>query len=250
MSHQLLIDTAVLAGEIMLKSGAETYRVEDTMSHILQMSKAETVESIVFTTAIMVTVKEEMQDPVTVVKRVQKRQTNLNRIVEVNQISRKFCSEEITLEEAHAKLLQIPVRIYRPFQYQLAMMGAVAGFVLMKGGESLDMAAALVSGGILGALYLLGKRLQVNLFILNTCLAAAVAWCSQLIKHTILPDLNLDILIIASIMPLVPGVAITNAVRDTLNGDYISGSARILEALLIAVAIAFGVGLGIAIYGY
>jgi uncharacterized membrane protein YjjB (DUF3815 family) len=44
-------------------------------------------------------------------------------------------------------------------------------------------------------------------------------------------------------------VAITNAIRDTLQGDYLSGCARILEALLIAAAIAVGVGLGVILCG-
>ena len=56
--------------------------------------------------------------------------------------------------------------------------------------------------------------------------------------------MDLNVIIIASIMPLVPGVAITNAVYDTLHGDYISGAARMLEAFVTAAAIAIGVGLG------
>ena len=59
--------------------------------------------------------------------------------------------------------------------------------------------------------------------------------------------INMDVVIISSIMPLVPGVAITNAVRDTLQGDYLSGMARILEVFLKAAAIALGVGVGIAL---
>ena len=43
-------------------------------------------------------------------------------------------------------------------------------------------------------------------------------------------------------MPLVPGVAITNAIRDIMAGDFLSGTARVVEAVLIAVAIASGVG--------
>ena len=56
--------------------------------------------------------------------------------------------------------------------------------------------------------------------------------------------MDLNVIIIASIMPLVPGVAITNAGYDTLHGDYISGAARMLEAFVTAAAIAIGVGLG------
>lgn len=50
-------------------------------------------------------------------------------------------------------------------------------------------------------------------------------------------------------MPLVPGVAITNAIRDTLQGDYLSGGARVLEAFLKAASIALGVGIGMALFG-
>ncbi len=50
-------------------------------------------------------------------------------------------------------------------------------------------------------------------------------------------------------MPLVPGTAITNAIRDTLRGDYISGSARAIEAFIVALSIALGVALGLLLLG-
>ena len=49
-------------------------------------------------------------------------------------------------------------------------------------------------------------------------------------------------------MPLLPGLDITNAIRDTVNGDLVSGVARTAEALLKAVAIAAGVGVVIALW--
>ena len=67
-------------------------------------------------------------------------------------------------------------------------------------------------------------------------------------KAVLLVGLNLDIVIISAIMPIVPGVAITNAIRDTLQGDYLSGCARILEAFLKAASIAVGIGLGLMLY--
>ena len=48
-------------------------------------------------------------------------------------------------------------------------------------------------------------------------------------------------------MPMVPGVAITNAIRDTLQGDYVSGSARVMEACMEAAAIAVGACVGMAL---
>ena len=75
--------------------------------------------------------------------------------------------------------------------------------------------------------------------------AAGVAAAAAVLKVTE-PVVNMDTVIISSIMPMVPGVAITNAIRDTLRGDYISGGARALEAFVTAAAVAIGVGAGIA----
>ena len=58
---------------------------------------------------------------------------------------------------------------------------------------------------------------------------------------------HLNYMIIGSIMPLVPGVPFTNAIRDIADGDYISGAVRMLDALLVFLCIAIGVGMGIAV---
>ena len=60
-------------------------------------------------------------------------------------------------------------------------------------------------------------------------------------------ELSRDLIIVGGLMPLVPGVAITNALRDLLAGDLMSGAARILEAALTAVAVAMGVILVLAL---
>ena len=56
-------------------------------------------------------------------------------------------------------------------------------------------------------------------------------------------------MIIGGIILMVPGVAFTNAIRDMADGDYISGSVRMLDAVLVFFCIAIGVGLVIALYG-
>ena len=47
-------------------------------------------------------------------------------------------------------------------------------------------------------------------------------------------------------MPLVPGLAMTTAFRDILQGDYLSAGSRILEALMVAVSVAIGIGVGMS----
>ena len=92
MDDKSIVEMAVLAGEIMLRSGAETYRVEDTMKHILSTTGTAEAEALVMLTSIMVTVSRPGEDTVTVMRRVYDRGTNMHRIVEVNEISRKYCA--------------------------------------------------------------------------------------------------------------------------------------------------------------
>ena len=242
--NKFLIKLAALAGEIMLKSGAETYRVEDTMTHILRKSDAEHVDPVAFNTAILVTIQEKDQEPISVIRRVKSRGTNLRNIVQVNEISRRFCKDELTVQQAYEELKQVKGKQYSRLVYNLGTVGVVLGFALFFGGKSVEAGAALIVGSVLAALVTVGKKLRFNDFFLDIFCSIGIAFVSISLKQYLIKDMNLDTIIISGIMPLVPGVAITNAVRDTLQGDYLSGAARILEAFLKAAAIAIGVGIG------
>ena len=100
MNEKTLLEAVVLAGELMLVSGAEIYRVEDTMNHMLKRSEYEQTETIVYGTGIFVTLSDPNKEPLTRVKRVAARCTSINRICQVNDVSRHFCEGKITVEEA------------------------------------------------------------------------------------------------------------------------------------------------------
>ena len=85
MDYKLLLDTAVMAGEILLESGAETWRVEDTMLRMLRMSGLKTADVLALTTGFVVTLDDPAMDSMTVMRSVESRATDLNRIHAVNQ---------------------------------------------------------------------------------------------------------------------------------------------------------------------
>ena len=80
MEYGALMEMAVRAGEIMLASGAEVYRVEDTIHRILKHSGIARADVFVVTTGIVATIADASLPPLTLVKRVENRATNLNRI--------------------------------------------------------------------------------------------------------------------------------------------------------------------------
>lgn len=250
MDYKLLADTAMLAGEIMLCSGAETYRVEDTMYHILKTANIESTQVIALMTGIVVTLNDKsMEQPLTMMRRVNERSTNISSIAKVNDISRRYCAGKITLEQAYEELKTAKSKQYKRLVYNLATIGIAVGFVMMFGGSLLDVVAAAIVGAILACIITLGKVAKINGVLVNVLSGLGIVMLTVLVQSFLLPDITTDIVIVSSIMPIVPGVAITNAIRDTLQGDYLSGGARILEALLVAMAIAVGAGLGMLLIG-
>ena len=178
-------------------------------------------------------------------RRVHDRGTNMHRIVEVNEISRKYCARELSAEETWEKLKSIKGRQYTVWMYNIATVLVPAGFAPLFGGGPREIPAAAAVGILLAVIMTIGKRLRISSFILNMICAGGVAAAAMALKVWN-PALNMDTVIISGIMTLVPGVAITNAIRDTLRGDYISGGARALEAFVTAAAVAIGAGVGIA----
>ena len=170
----------------------------------------------------------------------------MHRIVEVNEISRKYCAGELSAEDTWEKLKRIKGKQYTVWMYNLSTILVPAGFAPLFGGGLREIFAAGGAGIVLAVLMTIGKRVKTGAFILNILCAAGIAVAAVLLKLWN-PLLNMDTVIISGIMPLVPGVAITNAIRDTLRGDYISGGARALEAFVTAAAVAIGVGAGMAL---
>ena len=119
----------------------------------------------------------------------------------------------------------------------------------MFGGSFLDVAATAVVGVLLAAIITLGEKVKMNVIIIDILSSIGIAILAIAMKRYGMKEINMDTVIISAIMPLVPGVAITNAIRDTLQGDYLSGGARVLEAFLKAASIALGVGIGMALFG-
>ena len=247
-NYKLLVDTAALAGEIMLSSGAETYRVEDTMYHILKTSESKAIEALALLTGIIVTVNDEtMEQPLTVMKTINDRVTNMKNIIKVNDISRRYCSGNISLEEAYTELQKVRGKVHNRTLYNLATVGIGVGFAMMLGGKSAELIMTILVGALLAAIMTVGKIAKWSGIFVNAFGGLEIAFLTMLFQRLLFPNLNADIVIVAAIMPIVPGVAITNAIRDTLQGDYLSGCGRMLEAFLTAASVAVGIGLGMIV---
>lgn len=244
MDYKLLFDTAVMAGELLIKNGAETYRVEDTMYRILNKADLQTVEVLVMMTGFVATLDDPSIDAYTVVKRIESRETNLEKIDRINVISREFCNDKISLEETSRRIKEVK-KTKNPIPLHCLMIMAInSGFAIMFGANPVEVMIAALTGMMSYAVLMLCKRFHLHMFLENMLCCVAVAVTVGLVTSVNIGRYDANLLIISCIMPFVPGAAITNGIFDTLHGDYISGTARMAEAFVIAAAVAGGIGLG------
>ena len=247
MNYKLLLDTAVTAGELMLENGAETYRVEDTVHRILSLSSLQTAEVFVTMTGFVATLDDPSIHSMTVVRRITSRGTNLDMIDRLNAVSRRLCTGELELEEAFSQVKSLKEHPWKPRAFLISTPVATAAFALTYGGSLSEAFVSALTGLIMAVCLYACRRLRMQSFF-GTLLSAAAASMLASALFRVFPGFgSLDSVVIASIMPLVPGVAITNAVFDTLHGDYLPGTARMLEAFVTAAAVAMGIGIGLGI---
>lgn len=243
-----ILALAVEMGDLLLRNGAEVYRVEDTLMHILDAYEIENYDVYVLSNGIFASANEDRDDACSMIRYVPLGKTHLGRIAALNQLSREICSHECSLIDAWIRLEECKSIPYNKKSIQIFFCGlGCACFTCLFQGTWLDAVISFFAGLLLQAfLYLLGRR-KTSKFITNI-LGSALVTLFALIAHTIFSPIMYDKVIIGDIMPLVPGIALTTSIRDFFNGDYLSGAIHMIDAILTAFCIAVGVGAVITLF--
>ena len=234
------------AAQLLLESGGEIYRVQQTIEHIGKAYGASGIHAYVVPNAIFVSLEKSEGGSVNEMRYVRTRSVHLSRVIAVNALSRRIAGGGVSLEQAQQELQR--VRTLPPSAFWLQVLACGVGtacFAYLFGGTAWDAFAAFWVGLMLQPFVLLLARHGADQFISNTLCAVLVATASVVAAQLLALagiSCSLDKIIIGGIIPLVPGIALTNAIRDVANSDYVSGTIRAVEALLIAASIALGVG--------
>jgi uncharacterized membrane protein YjjP (DUF1212 family) len=172
---------------------------------------------------------------------------DLNKIVLVNDISRKISNGDISLSEAHESLCKIEKAkpLYTTWLQILAAAIASGFFSMIYGGSWIDFEAAFIAGGVGYLIYFNASKMVEVKFFAEVLTSFVIGLIAYFLYHLGLNS-DVDKVIIGSVMPLVPGVLITNAVRDLMAGDLVSGLARGAEAFFTALAVGTGIAVVIS----
>ena len=244
-------------GEVLLKNGGEIFRVQETMQRIAKAYGVKRFHVYVLANVIFTSIEEDGTqisrqlaqeagckgpDDACQVRHVPLSSIHLGRVAAVNNLSREIVEQRCTMEQAWQKIEEIDQIPFTSQWFQVFASGVgSASFCYLLGGSVLDSLASFISGMLVWCFVLFLSARKANKIMLNILSSALVTLTGVLFFHFIFGE-NMDKIIIGSIIPLVPGVPLTNSIRDFLNGDYLSGTIRMIDAVLVACCIALGVG--------
>ena len=234
---------ATFLGQVMLANGAETSRIQDTVKRVCASRGFNHVN--VFLAPSTIIVSDDRFDGYTFMKIIENRVINLSRVDKLNQFSRKFVDNpDICIEEAILELKGLETSSpYSPIISNIATAIGSSSFAVLAGGNDMKtFILTLITAIIANVVYdIVMKESKIPVF------ATIVASVIISISGVMLTEIEIldtpKMLIVGSIMPLLPGVPFIKGIRDLISGELMSGVGRAIDAAMIAMAIAAGVGL-------
>lgn len=227
-------------GRAMLVAGADVHLVEGSIERMGRAYGATHVDALVITSSIFVTLTLPDGSEQTRTRRVDTTgETDFDKLERLNTLVTRCCAQPIPASDLKAEIEEICAK---PFPREHLYLGGVisaGSFAVFFGGSWIDGGVAALFAVLICLMIERLKPLCPNNIVFNylasLIVGLGIGGCSYLI-----PGLDYHMVMIGDIMLLIPGVMMTNSVRDLLSGDTISGSMRFTESALWACALALG----------
>ena len=251
---EMLVEAAHLAAAIVLANGGETYRAEETAEKICEAGGIEKPEVFALPTGVFISVRDGEGNVISEVKRLKRRSANMQRLERVNTLARQYDSGNLSLEALHSMLTELENSGKSNLYLLSAACGiASAGFTLLLESQLsflpclFDCLISFICGFIVQ--FITTKLNFGNTFHFMSCFVSGIIVAAAAVSAVSIFRIgSISAITVGALTPLFPGLALTTAIRDTSTGDLVSGNARLLEVLIIAVALAAGAGVVFAAY--
>lgn len=242
-----LLNVATNIGYFMLEQGAEIYRVEESMKRILKAYGYNEVEVYAIPGSIIVTISDQAGRPLTKTKRILNHETNLDKVDKLNNLSRHICKSKPSYKQINAQIDAIMARKTYPASVQIISYAFIGfTFAIFFKGSIFDAIVASVIAMLIKLIQSALNKLNANNFFMTILCSGFTAFIAIFAVRFGVAD-NTDKVIIGALMTLVPGITLTNCMRDFIAGDFMAGLSRMVEALLIAAGIAVGVAINLTL---
>ena len=244
----LLLDIFLDFGQVMLSAGGEISRVEDSIARMGVAYGATSTNVFIIPSSIELTITFSDGNTVTRTRRIRTSpSTDFEKLQALNALSRRCAMDRLPVDELKLQIANIEKTSVPAFKNYLGSILAGSAFCLFFGGTAIDAIFAVFISALICFLQYKLSPLSPNkvFFLFASSLITGVAVC---LIAKVVPILNIDKINIGVIMLLIPGIAITNAVRDALIGDTISGIMKLADSLLWAASLAAGIMTAIILF--
>ncbi|MFA6857927.1 MAG: threonine/serine exporter family protein [Treponema sp.] len=245
--QQITVD----AGAVVLENGGETYRSEDTVVHTALSLGAENPSSFVTPTVVMVSFRDNDGAHHSCFKRIYRRGINLRKLVMINNLSRSL---ERRGRITDTRMIEHRIeRINNTPDYPGTFIVAAAAlnsffFTLLFGGSFTDALCAFGIGAVLRIILRFLDKSIINSFFISLLSGSIISILADCIGLTALP-VHTSVVMIGVLMQVVPGLALVNSIRDIIAGDFMAGSARLMDVLMTALGLSVGSAAGVLFTG-
>ncbi len=245
-----LLNLAMEIGEQMLICGGEVHRAEESVTRMCKAFGAKRADVFIITSSMVATVYTPDGEIFTQTRRITLADTDFEKLHRLNALSRKICEEKLTEEQIKEELAKAISCKQYPFYLSVLCYAIIAAaFTLFFGGTLIESFISLFVGAIVRFVIAFSEKTSFNkIFSKFTSSVVATFLAFLAVKAGVI--ISVDKIIIGNIMTLIPGIGLTNALRDLFMGDSIAGLLRTIEAALTALAIAAGYFLVVVLGGF
>ncbi len=246
---QDVLEFAVEAGRTLLRNGAEIFRVEETITHICNHYQVKDLNLFVLSNGIFVTAEKEGREIYAKVKHVPLSGTHFGIVDGVNDLSRRICAGEVSLENARKQLEEIAALPPKRPYFRVIAAGIGCGcFCYLMDATILDSLRTVIVTILVNTFVVYGAKAKLSKMVINTVGGMLVSIFAILIcrENGMVIMESVDKVSIGAIFSLIPGVAFVNSLRDLANSDFISGIVKMMDAILGFIYIAIGSGVVLA----
>lgn len=240
MNYNLLLDLVSDLGYELAMSGAETSRVEETITRVLSTYGVGS-EVFAIPNYFLITIQTEDGTPITRMRRIGYHGNDLYGVELFSDLSRKLCQHHPQLHDA-VLWLEDTKNKKTVFTFPVLLLGyflGAFGFGIFLGGSFPDGICAGLCGIVAGTVSTIAVRQNANPFFHTIAASFFMALLAYGFGAAGIAP-NADAVTIGALMILVPGLLFTNAMRDIIYGDINSGVNRIVQVFLVAAALAVG----------
>lgn len=239
---------ALQAGEIMLRNGSDTARVHRTVERFLEGDEIERTDIVVLGPSIYVTVVPHNGEPISMIRCIDSRMNNLQKLSMVTRIVDRYTTGGMTLDDAMEQLDKIYSLVTYPVWLKVASTCIVAFLFTIGFGGTIQSGLVNALITFFPATFMQFAYRKELPFFLSNIVAGGLISIMSLLLLSFHPLLHFDVMIASVIVIFTPGIMAITAIRDAVAGDFITGASRGIEALLLATALALGVGSIFALY--